>query len=104
MEEKIGGICHQCALKLPVLRIWYLQLSLNNQKTFIQGDDMVCSLDTQMTPEMHQRITALEQDLGKILLAFRCHDMKPSELSESELQKIREIEMELGLSLVAVEA
>ncbi len=65
---------------------------------------MVCSLDTQMTPEMHQKITALEQDLGKILLAFRCHDMRPSELSQSELQKVREVETQLGLSLVAVDA
>ena len=72
--------------------------------SFIKGDDMVCSLDTQMTPEMHQKITALEQDLGKILLAFRCHDMRPSELSQSELQKVREVETQLGLSLVAVDA
>ena len=65
---------------------------------------MLCSLDTQMTPEMHQKISALEQDLGKILLAFRCHDMKPSELSENELQRVREVESQLGLSLVAVDA
>ncbi len=65
---------------------------------------MLCSLDTQMTPETHKQISALEQDLGRTLLAFRCHNLKPSELSERELQKIREVESSLGLSLVAVDA
>ena len=65
---------------------------------------MLCSLDTQMTPETHRQITALEQELGRTLLAFRCHNMKPSELSDRELQKIKEIESSLGLSLVAVDA
>ncbi len=65
---------------------------------------MLCSLDTQMTPETHKQISALEQDLGRTLLAFRCHNLKPSELSDSELQKIREVESSLGLSLVAVDA
>ncbi len=65
---------------------------------------MLCSLDTQMTPETHNEISALEQDLGITLLAFRCHDLKPSELSGDELQKIRDVEAKLGLSLVAVDA
>jgi hypothetical protein len=64
---------------------------------------MLCSLDTQMTPESHEKIKALEKDLGKTLLAFKCHDLKPSELSESELQKIKDVETRLGLSLVAVD-
>ena len=64
---------------------------------------MLCSIYTEMTPETYQKISALEKDLGKVLLAFRCHDMKPSELSDSELQKIREVETQLGLSLVAVD-
>ena len=65
---------------------------------------MLCSIDTEMTPETHQKISALEKDLGRILLAFRCHDLKPSELSDSELQKIKEVEAQLGLSLIAVDA
>ena len=65
---------------------------------------MLCSLDTQMTPETHKQISALEQELGRTLLAFRCHKLKPSELSEGELQKIKEVEANLGLSLVAVDA
>ncbi len=65
---------------------------------------MLCSLDTQMTPETHRQITALEQELGRTLLAFRCHNMRPSELSEDELQKIKKVEANLGLSLVAVDA
>ncbi len=65
---------------------------------------MLCSIDTDMTPEIHQKISALERDLGKILLAFRCHDLKPSEISDSELQKIKKVENQIGLSLVAVDA
>ena len=65
---------------------------------------MLCSLDTRMTPETHNVITALEKDIGRVLLAFRCHKLKISELSESELQKIRKTERVLGLSLVAVDA
>ncbi len=57
-----------------------------------------------MTPETHKQISALEQELGRTLLAFRCHNLKPSELSERELQKIKEVEANLGLSLVAVDA
>ncbi len=64
---------------------------------------MLCSIDTEMTPDMYRKISTLEKDLGKILLAFRCHDLKPSELSASELEKIKEVERQLGISLVAVD-
>ena len=65
---------------------------------------MMCSLATKVTDDTIKAINALEEDLGKTLLAFQCHDLKPSELSEQELEKIRKIENELGVSLVAVDA
>ncbi|MDJ0721126.1 MAG: hypothetical protein QNJ04_05830 [Desulfobacterales bacterium] len=65
---------------------------------------MLCSLDTQVTEEKIAAINALEKDLGKTLIAFQCHNLKPSELSEAELQRIQEVETKLGLSLVAVDA
>jgi hypothetical protein len=65
---------------------------------------MLCSLATKVSDETVAKINALEKDLGKTLLAFQCHNLKPSELSESELQRIRKIESELGISLVAVDA
>jgi hypothetical protein len=65
---------------------------------------MLCSLDTKVTEDTIATINALEKDLGRTLLAFRCHDLKPSTLSAAELKKIQEVEAELGISLVAVEA
>ncbi len=64
---------------------------------------MLCSLDTQVNEETIATINELEKDLGKTLLAFRCHNLKPSELSEAELQRIKDVESKLGLSLVAVD-
>lgn len=64
---------------------------------------MLCSLATKMTADTIKVITDLERDMGKTLLAFQCHNLKPSELNESELQKIMEIESRLGISIVAVD-
>lgn len=65
---------------------------------------MLCSLSTNVTEATLQTITDLENDLGKTLLAFSCHDLKPSPLSADELRRIQETEARLGVSLVAVEA
>ncbi len=65
---------------------------------------MLCSLATKVTDETMAAINALEKDLGKTLLAFQCHSLKPSDLSQDELQRIKEVETKLGVSLVAVEA
>lgn len=65
---------------------------------------MLCSLATKVNEETIATINTLEKDLGKTLLAFQCHNLKPSELSQAELQRIKEIETKLGISLVAVDA
>ena len=65
---------------------------------------MLCSLATKVSDETVAAINTLERDLGKTLLAFQCHNLKPSDLSEAELQRIKEVESKLGVSLVAVEA
>jgi hypothetical protein len=65
---------------------------------------MLCSLATKVNDEAIDAINTLEKDLGKTLLAFQCHDLKPSELSAAELQRIKEVETKLGISLVAVDA
>ncbi|BBO82429.1 hypothetical protein [Desulfosarcina ovata] len=64
---------------------------------------MLCSLDTTMNEATLKSITDLEKDLGKTLLAFKCHDLKPSTLSEDQLQKVQAVEAKLGVSLVAVD-
>jgi hypothetical protein len=64
---------------------------------------MLCSIATHMNESTLQTIKELEKDLGKTLLAFKCHDLRPSMLSAEQLRKLQEIENNLGISLVAVE-
>ncbi len=65
---------------------------------------MLCSISTNINESTLQAIKDLEKDLGKTLLAFTCHDVKPSILTGEELNKIKDIEKNLGISLIAVEA
>ena len=64
---------------------------------------MLCSIATRVTAETIKDVNDLEMDLGKTVLAFQCHNLKTSELSEIELKKIKEVEDRLGISLVAVD-
>ena len=63
---------------------------------------MLFSLATDMNDATLQTISDLENGLGKTLLAFKCHDLKPSSLTDDELIKIQEAEKEIGISLIAV--
>ncbi|KJS28951.1 MAG: hypothetical protein VR64_22105 [Desulfatitalea sp. BRH_c12] len=65
---------------------------------------MLCSIATNIDESTLQTIQDLEKDLGKSLLAFKCHELKPSIVSDGELSRIKEVEKKLGMSLVAVEA
>ena len=47
-------------------------------------------------------IQSLEQELGRPLLAFSCHDIRAAELEEEQLAKIRDLEAKLGIYLVAI--
>ena len=64
---------------------------------------MLCSLATDVNDSSLQTITSLEKGLGKTVLAFKCHDLKPSTLTNDELSKVQDAEKKLGISLVAVE-
>lgn len=64
---------------------------------------MLCSIANNINEETLKTINDLEQDLGKTLLAFSCHNLNPSQLSSDELSKIEETEKKLGVSLVAVD-
>ena len=64
----------------------------------------MCSIATNVNDATLQAITDLEKELGKTLLAFKCHDLKASELNAEELSKVQEVENSLGVSLVAVDA
>lgn len=65
---------------------------------------MLCSLATDVDHTTLRTITDLETDLGKTLLAFKCHDLKPSMLSMDQVSKIQDVEAKLGVSLVAVDS
>ena len=65
---------------------------------------MLCSLSNKLNEDSLKLIQNLEKEIGKALLAFNCHDIKPSNLSEKELSKIRKLENDLSISLVAVDA
>ena len=65
---------------------------------------MLCSLATNVDNTALKTITDLEKDLGKTLLAFKCHDLSPSMLDMDQVDKIREVESRLGVSLVAVDS
>jgi hypothetical protein len=64
---------------------------------------MLCSLATDVNDSTLQTISSLEKGLGKTLLIFKCHDLKPSALTNKELSKVQDAEKKLGVSLVAVE-
>ena len=65
---------------------------------------MLCSIARKVDDSTLQAITDLEKELNKTLLAFQCHDLKPSALNDGELDKLKALESKLGVSLVAVEA
>ena len=64
---------------------------------------MMCDLGKLEKRELDE-IASLETELGKTLLAFRCYaEVNPARLTDTELDRIREVENKLKLSLVAVE-
>jgi hypothetical protein len=64
---------------------------------------MLCSLSSLETEKI-DAIQNLEKELGKTVLAFSCHDIKPAQLSAADLEKIQDLEKKLSLSIVAVDA
>lgn len=64
---------------------------------------MLCSIANDINNETLQAIIDLEKELGKTLLAFKCHDLAPTLLTSEELSRVEEVEKKLGVSLVAVE-
>ena len=64
---------------------------------------MLCSL-TKLSENDLKEINALESQLKKPLLAFACHDIRPAQLSDDEMERVQKLESKLGISLVAVES
>ncbi len=64
---------------------------------------MLCSL-SHLDQQKIDAIQHLEKETGKTLLAFSCKEFKPSMLTSDQLAKIQNLEKELSISLVAVDA
>ncbi len=64
---------------------------------------MICSLSSNLKETDVEQIKQLESELGVTVLAFSCHDFKPTELDKVSLDKIQSLEKNLGISLVAVQ-
>ena len=58
---------------------------------------------TNMEREQLGALQALEQEIGKTLIALTPIDSGPAEVAEPELDKIKALEERLGVLLVAVE-
>jgi len=63
---------------------------------------MLCSLATKLDQAQLERIGTLEKDLGTPVLAFACHDAEPAAIGDEQVARIRQVESELGVSLVAI--
>ena len=62
---------------------------------------MLCNI-AKLENDKLEAIQKLEKEVGKTLVAFSCHDVKPAELSDDQLSKIKAAEDEIGFALVAV--
>jgi hypothetical protein len=64
---------------------------------------MMCGL-TRLDEGKLATIKSVEKNIGKTILAYECHDIKPAELSKDELAQLTETEKKLGVVLVAVKS
>ena len=63
---------------------------------------MLYSIAQSMKPENVSKVQSLEKELGRYVLAFSSHSLNHSNLSSGELERLQELEKELGVTLVAV--
>jgi hypothetical protein len=86
---------------------------------------LLCEIARSLDGDRLETVKALEHDLGLTLVAFSCRTLdsareaklqnlmaefgpqlqaRPAEPDEAQLRRIRQVEQQLGLSLVAVQA
>jgi hypothetical protein len=59
---------------------------------------------THLTPEQDRLLKEAEESLGgQVLLAFTDDEVRPSDLSESQLECIQGLEEQLGMTILAVD-
>lgn len=57
----------------------------------------------QLDAEQLRQIQSLEQEIGKTIVAFKGIDVDITELNTAELERVKQTEDRLGVSLVAVD-
>ncbi len=62
---------------------------------------MICSY-APMDEKKLDSLKHLEKELGQTLLAYSCHDMKPAELTPEQVERLKKVEEELGVVIVAL--
>ena len=63
---------------------------------------MLCSIATKLGESELGEIASLEKDLGTAVLAFVCHPLDAADLNPEKLERIKALEDQLGVALVAV--
>ncbi len=64
---------------------------------------MMCGL-SRLDESKLAAIRTVEQKIGKAILAYDCHDIKPADLNSDEMKQLAETEKKLGVVLVAVKS
>ncbi len=62
---------------------------------------MICAY-AGMEGKKLEALQRAEKDMGRTLLAFSCQDVKPASLSEEQVGRIKTLEKELGIVVVAL--
>ena len=62
---------------------------------------MLCSI-AELEFAGIEAVRTLEEKLGKMILALKCHEVKPETITDEELSQLQELEEKLGITLVAI--
>ncbi len=62
---------------------------------------MLCSV-AELEVAGIEAVRSLEAKTGKMILALRCHEIKPDTITDEELTLLQALEDQLGITLVAI--
>jgi len=61
---------------------------------------MLCNV-SKLDQDKLDKISALEKELGKTLVAYTCSELDAAKLDDAQLSRLKQVEDELNVSLVA---
>lgn len=62
---------------------------------------MICSYDVADDKSV-KALQEVEKEVGKTLLAIKCQEFKPAELTSEQLERVQVLEKELGVVVIAI--